>query len=57
MRPIDADKGGEGKQECCPLKFIGGNNYYAQHPFCEEELCAWYLTNKKRCAIAADKER
>lgn len=29
------------ERKICPLKLIGGNNSYAQDPFCEKEKCAW----------------
>lgn len=35
----------------CPLKLIGGQNGYAQDPFCEKENCAWYLNFANGCCI------
>lgn len=40
------------KRLVCPLKLIGGNNSYAQDPFCEKELCAWWANYAKECCIA-----
>lgn len=40
-------------QKICPLKLIGGNNSYAQSPFCEKERCAWWLSFENGCAISA----
>ena len=39
------------KRKICPLKLIGGNNSYAQDPFCEENGCAWWANYAKDCCI------
>lgn len=38
-------------RKICPLKLIAGNNSYAQSPFCEKELCAWYAKYANDCCI------
>lgn len=38
-------------RKVCPLKLIGGNNSYAQDPYCEKEKCAWWLNFENGCAI------
>lgn len=39
------------KQKICPLKMIGGQNSYAQDPFCDEEKCSWWLEFSKECCV------
>ena len=39
------------ERKICPLKLIGGNNSYAQDPFCEKEKCAWWRYFENDCAI------
>lgn len=39
------------ERKACPLKLIGGNNSYAQDPFCEKGQCAWWLNQGNGCAI------
>ena len=39
------------EKKICPLKLIGGNNSYAQDPFCEKEKCAWWLKFANDCTI------
>lgn len=39
------------KRRICPLKLIGGNNSYAQDPFCEKENCAWWASYAEDCCI------
>ena len=39
------------ERKICPLKLIGGNNSYAQDPFCEKEKCAWWLNFANDCTI------
>lgn len=38
------------KKISCPLKF-GGQNFFAQEPWCEKELCAWWVKYNKSCAL------
>lgn len=39
------------EKKICPLKLIGGNNSYAQDPFCEKKKCAWWLNFANDCTI------
>lgn len=39
------------KRLICPMKFSGGNNSYAQDPFCEKENCTWWLAFANDCCI------
>ena len=39
------------KRLICPLKLIGGNNSYAQDPYCDKENCAWWADYASGCCI------
>lgn len=39
------------KRKICPMKLIGGQNSYAQEPFCDKEECAWWADYANDCCI------